>query len=774
MFLPDDNRVFKPSQVAEVLEEIDFKHMLVSGGTMINNEYKKVDYYNIPCSFDIETSSFYYKEDGTQCDYEEKERQISANRALGLDRTHDPIKVSTMYVWQFNIYGRCFMGRTWQEFKQMLKMFRDLMGIDFKRRLIIYVHNLSYETGFIQKQLSIETMFATEMRNVLYFVTKSGFEFRCSFMLSQMSLKHVGEKLLLKYPAKKLVGDLDYNLVRHSLTPLTENEIQYCVNDVRIVTNYIQEQIEQYGKITKIPLTNTGVARIKFRSETLKFPDTNVKNYAYIDLMRKLTFNTVIEYKLNNQAYMGGFTHANPYYIDCVVENVASFDIVSSYPAVMVMEKYPMGKGVNVKIESLKQLDVYLRQYCLVFRVRFHHLEATFFDDNYISMSKCIINNGYGKDEKGKEIRPPVTANGRLVSVNDKSTVDMVLTNVDFEIIRKTYKWDNIQIGTCYAYEKGYLPTPFIRCLLELYEKKNTLKGNEDKLLEYMISKAIVNSSYGMAGENPIKDIITFDVNNVDNLWTSRQQTDDELLKSLEDYNNKSNRFIFFPWAVFITAYARKNLWEGILNINKDYCYSDTDSLKIINYESHLNFFENYKQNVIKKLTRACEYHDIPLSKVCHKGRYLGQFDFEGVYPRFKTLGAKRYMVQSPCGRYAKTGEPLLADVIDGAKIYYSLSLTVSGVNKYDAVPYLLKKYNYDAGKIFDAFTDGMIIPASYTGKLLHTYIDEETKGIVKDYLGNTYTFHEKTSVHLEPTTYKISSLAMLFDYARGLRQRIN
>lgn len=774
MFLSNDDRIFKPSQVPEVLEEIDYKRMLVSGGSMIDGHYTKIYYYNLPCSFDIEVSSFYYKEDGTQCNYEEKELQVRLNRASGLDRSHDPIKVATMYVWQFNIYGRCFMGRTWAEFKLMLKMFRNLLALDEKRRLIIYVHNLSYETGFIQKQLAIVQMFATDLRDALYFVTKSGFEFRCSFHLSMMSLANVGKKLLFKYPAKKLEGELDYNLIRHSMTPLTDEEIQYCVNDVRVVTNYIQEQIEQWGDITKIPYTSTGVARIRFRSCTLKFPGTNVQNLQYIDLMRKLSFTSVVEYRLNNQAYMGGFTHANPYYINVVAENVASFDIVSSYPAVMVMEKYPMGRGVAVKIESLRQLEVYLRQYCLVFRVRFHHLQATFFDDNYISMSKCIINNGYGKDEKGKEIKPPIVANGRLVSVNDKSSVDMVLTNVDFEIIRDTYKWDKIQIGTCIAYERGYLPTPFVKCLLDLYEKKNTLKGVVEMLLEYSLSKAIVNSSYGMAGENPIKDIINFNVDDGESLWTSRKQTEEELLKSLQEYNDKNNRFIFFPWAVFITAYARKNLWKGIMALGRDYCYSDTDSLKFVNHEKHLQFFDGYKQEVIAKLEKACAYHDIPISKVCHKGRYLGQFDFEGVYPRFKTLGAKRYMVQSPCGHYAKTGEPLLVAEKDGERVVYSLSLTVSGVNKYDAVPWLLEKYDYDASKIFDAFTDGLEIPASYTGKLLHTYIDEPTEGIVTDYLGNKYHFHEKTSVHLEPTTYKISSLSMLFDYARGLRQRVN
>lgn len=770
-FIPDDTRIFKPSQIVDVLKEWNFASMLVSGGTMIDGQWTKIDYYNIPTAFDIETSSFYYDENGQQIDYEEKARRMVTNP------TYNPTKVACMYVWQFGINGRVFIGRTWKEFLSLLRMLKKAMAITYERRLIIYVHNLSYETGFLQRVLSIKDMFALDTRDVLYFVTKSGFEFRCSFHLSQMSLKHVGEKKLLRYHVKKMVGDLDYNLIRHSLTPLTEKEIGYCVNDVKVVMNYIQEEIENNGGITKIPYTSTGYARHAYRDVTIHFPDTGKPNFRYKDLMRELTISSKVEYTLCNLAYMGGFTHANPYYIGKINSIVASYDLTSSYPAVMVMEKYPMGRGVQITIKDRKQYEAYAIHYCLVFRVRFLGLRATYFNDNYISSSQCVFDNQLGKDEKGKEVRPPIKANGRLVWTNEQTYTDMVITDVDFDIIQKTYTWDKIQFGTCFAYKRGYLPTEFVNCLLTLYEKKNTLKGVADKALEYMLSKAIVNASYGMAGENPVKDIITFDINNENGIWTTRKQTGDELIQTLENYNNKGNRFIFFPWAIFITAYARHNLWKGILALGDDYIYSDTDSLKFLHFSKHRGFFKSYRENIIKKLTQACQYHKIDLDKVCHKGKWLGDWDFEGVYPHFKTLGAKRYMVHSPSGyvwgKSRKKHEPILeVPNEDGAKTVYDISLTVSGVNKYDAIPWLVEKYNHNALEIFNAFDDGMEIPASYTGKLLHTYIDFTTGGTVIDYLGQEYRWEEKSSVHLEPTQYKISSLSMLFDYVRGLKQR--
>lgn len=47
---------------------------------------------------------------------------------------------------------------------------------------------------------------------------------------------------LQKYKVEKKVGDLDYNLVRTSSTPLTEQELGYCENDIRVVIAYIQEK----------------------------------------------------------------------------------------------------------------------------------------------------------------------------------------------------------------------------------------------------------------------------------------------------------------------------------------------------------------------------------------------------------------------------------------------------------------------------------------------------------------------------------------------------
>ena len=55
---------------------------------------------------------------------------------------------------------------------------------------------------------------------------------------------------------------------------------------------------------------------------------------------------------------------------------------------------------------------------------------------------------------------------------------------------------------------------------------------------------------------------------------------------------------------MWITAYARKNLWTGILEFKNDYVYSDTDSIKCVNVPDHMEYINKYNDIVINKLKK--------------------------------------------------------------------------------------------------------------------------------------------------------------------------
>jgi hypothetical protein len=228
---------------------------------------------------------------------------------------------------------------------------------------------------------------------------------------------------------------------------------------------------------------------------------------------------------------------------------------------------------------------------------------------------------------------------------------------------------------------------------------------------------------------------------------------------AVEKHNRSKRRFLFFPWGVWVTAYARKNLFSGIYEFGNDYVYSDTDSVKALNVDAHAEYINTYNAQIVAKLERACRFHGIDVNAIRPKTikgveKTLGVWDFEGIYTRFKTLGAKRYMVEKPHALTTPTGD-------------YNVSLTVSGVNKVNAIPYLVEKYG---DGIFDAFKDELLIPAAYTGKMTHTYIDEPFSVELTDYTGATQTVSERSCVHLEPAEYSLSLSDAYIDYLMGVQ----
>ena len=297
--------------------------------------------------------------------------------------------------------------------------------------------------------------------------------------------------------------------------------------------------------------------------------------------------------------------------------------------AVMVMEKYPMSTPKLIKLKSVDEFYENLKSYCCMFDIRFYNIKPKIFCDNPISLSKCynIIN--------------AVENNGRVVSA-DALTIS--LNEVDFDVILKFYEWDYFDVWNFRIMEKSYLPTPFIKAILKLYELKTILKGSEedDDIIRYLASKQNLNGCYGMCVTDILQIIRKFE----NGQWLSEEPNINDVFNK---YNNSKSRFLFYPWGIWVTSYARKNLFLGIESVNKDYIYSDTDSLKIRNASKHMDFINNYNNMVRWKLERAMKWHHLDFSMCEPKtrngdARLLGIWDFDGHYKKFKTLGAKRYL----------------------------------------------------------------------------------------------------------------------------------
>ena len=667
-------------------------------------------YYNLAMSFDIETSSFYEDKNGviyTNDDYRKLKNTVKAE------------KKAIMYIWQFAIEENVIIGRTWNDFLYFCKKLYDFLNLK-ERYIVVYVHNLSYEFQFICKWFNWIDIFADSERKPIKATTDTHFIFKCSYRLSGYSLEVLANNLK-SHNIKKMVGDLDYNLIRNSKTPISKEELKYCENDVLIVTSYIDEQINEFGNIEKIPLTQTGKVRRYVRKQCFQN-----KEYQYF--IKELTIEKP-EYMLLKNAFMGGFTHCNAMYTNKICQNVTSYDFTSSYPTVLISEKYPMSKGKEVYITTETELLNLIKNYCVLVDLQFTNIKSSFMYEQIISYSKC------------RNVKNPLINNGRIVQAD---TLTISCTDVDFLNIRDFYKWDSMKIGLCYIYKKDYLPKEFIKTILHLYKSKTELKGVDGKEVEYLHSKELLNSLYGMCVTSIVHDTVNFNGSE----WTTENGNLEEELKN---YNTDKNRFLFYHWGVWCTAYARNNLYTGIKECKDDYIYSDTDSIKIFNADKHKNYFEKYNKWIVQKLEKCLKYHNIPLDYISPKTikgetKTLGIWDFDGFYTDFKTLGAKRYI-------YRKDDK---------------ISITVCGLSKKSG-----KEFIENQQKPFLFFNDGMFVDCEHTGKMTHTYIDREIENIITDYLGNQAYYHEKSFIHLEKTDYLLSLSDMYIKYFMGVQKLI-
>lgn len=693
-------RIYTPDEIEEMIE---LSMNDVRKVTKRRHKKTSIHYYNCSCAFDIETTSF-------------------------IDSNKD--KSATMYVWMLGINGLCMMGRTWEEFIDVINAVVEILDLDENNRIVIGIHNLGYEFQFMRHYFEWEKVFSVDIRKPVYAITKNGIEFRDTLILSGYKLETVG-KNLHTYKVKKMIGDLDYSKIRNCKTKLYEKEIGYCINDIKIVMAYLQECIDTEGDITKIPLTKTGYIRryVKNACFGLDLNEKNYKKWDYMDLIQNLTLDPE-EYRMLKRAFCGGFTHASPFYSGKICEDVMSMDLTSSYPTQLCLPKFPMSKGEIHNISSKKGFEESLKLYCCLFDIEIENLQSKFMYDAYISRSRCI------------QCDNPILSNGRVVSAD---RVIMTLTEQDYNIIKNVYTWDRIKIGKMYRYKRGYLPKDFVRSVLELYKSKTELKGLEgnDKngvpySVTYLNRKEMLNSCYGMTVTDIVRDDIIYEDD-----W--REETPD-LNESIEKYNTNKGRFLFYPWGVWTTACARTSVWSAIFNLKDDYIYSDTDSVKFKNPEKHMEYFKKYNRIITEQLNETCKHFGFPTDYVHPKNnkgeeKQLGIWDFDGLYQKFKTLGAKRYMLQYSNDH--RNGE--------SAGEY---SLTVSGLNKKITLPYLLKKYG---SKIFEAFSDGLYIPNGFTGKNTHTYIDDAQSGTLKDYQGNIARYNEYSSIHLGSSDYSLS-----------------
>ena len=542
-------------------------------GHEVDIKGKRKKYDNTIYTFDIETTSFLILNN----------EQIPAVKYLQLSKKEQEecIFMSNMYIWMFGINDEVYYGRTWEEFKGFLIRLEN-WGTDCKK--YVFVHNLAYEFQFLRNIFNMKNVFARKSRKPIKFELEDfNIEFRCSYMMSNCSLEKLAD--VYKLDVKKLVGNLDYSLMRNSKTELTEKELAYCENDCLVVYKYIEKELETYETMKSLPLTSTGHVRKELKNKI-------EKDYSYINKVRRSVNVDGHVYNLLIDAFAGGYTHANWIYADEVIKNVNSYDFTSSYPYVMLTEKYPASEfrkiGVT-KIEQMKSCFAY------IVHVKFTNIKCKYYN-NFISQSKC------------KKIYKGRYDNGRVMGAEE---LEIVLTDVDLKFIFETYEFESYEFLECYYSIYDYLPKQFLEFILEKYINKTKFKNVEGKEVEYALEKAKFNSLYGMTVTNNIKDEVIFEN---DNGWSEKAISNEKIQELLE--KEKKLGFLSFSYGVWVTAYARYNLLSNLIKLDEYVIYADTDSLKLRD-GFDIEVINNYNKSVIEKIKKVSNELEIDINKFC-------------------------------------------------------------------------------------------------------------------------------------------------------------
>lgn len=686
-------------------------------------------------------------------------------------------KGAYMYKWQMVFGEYLISGRTWDEWMYVMEAiqkaynFRTEVVPISKKKTVTYVHtfilwiaNQGYEYQFfckrnwnganivcIDPKSDTSDVFADGMRRplktMLSFTGDSEGAItvydalKFSTSLAQLAKDYgITKKKKKTLEDGTVVSDLDYSIPRNSHTPLNDEEEEYCDADVEILYEwacfYLNAYLEQNGIA---PMTSTGI----IRHAVVENYDAMVKDHRKVMNLHP-QFDEYI--RAVTQLYRGGFTYANRAKAGKELEHVVGKDFTSSYPAVMLQEKFPSTPFMTKSIKDVSELDQ------LADKAWYADFE---FEDLIIkegvsveSLFKC--HEWDGNPARTKKATGCVVDNGKIAYAKH---ITVTLCEYDWDTYNKFYEWGNVKVSKLMVADKDYLPDWFTMIIKYYYKQKDFLKNNGQKgTTAYALAKAIVNGLYGLTVQKVHFDSVIFDEFGG---WSVKRlnykhQEDRAQMKEKYDkaigrdwYSRKAHKgvpkVVLSPyWGIWCTAIARNRILNAIHSLGEDFVYCDTDSVYYQNADDHQDFFDTWNKDV----------HDWNDANLVDKEFHtLGDFDpvelddndAPDVYEySFMSLGAKRYI---------KFTED-------------KLHATIAGLPHGSLQRRAKKEVGDDPKKQVEwmkaHFKDGMKIAAEEALKNAHDYVDEATDEAITDPYGYTEIMHEESSILIHPIEFTL------------------
>lgn len=407
---------------------------------------------------------------------------------------------------------------------------------------IIYFHNLKFDGMFILNYLlthgythvkrkpkkSYEFTTIISDMGIFYSITaklnskahreQNIIEFRDSTKKINGSVEEIAQAFDL--PIKK--GTIDYTIYRQNPYIPTPEEISYIHNDTEIIARVLaMEYAENMTELTTASDTYKDYKRSIGSSYNILFPVLPIE---IDDFTRK--------------SYRGGVCQVANKYQGLDLHNVIVYDVNSMYPNHMCKSLLPYGRPqyYTGKYTKNEKYPLYIQ-----------HIEVC-----------CDCKEGYAPTILMKE---HILASKDYLITTNGYMQELWLTSIDMELMFKHYAIYDIKyidgymyMGSCNLFKKYLLP---------IYDKKCTTKGAEKQL-----NKLKLNALYGKFATNPRH-------------YAKIPYLEDGIVKFYLSQEELSKP-IYTAVSSFITAHARKQLFNAIQCHYDDFVYCDTDSVHLL------------------------------------------------------------------------------------------------------------------------------------------------------------------------------------------------
>lgn len=546
-----------------------------------------------------------------------------------------------------------------------LGVWTDKKGTVFANKLLIFIHNASYDLSYlvpyfeellpsanITQEITAGNVPSSLIDGQNSFITyvRGGLEFRCSYRLSNMGLEKWGKSLNIEHPKK--VGLYDYQKIIYQDSELTANEQEYDKADVIALFESItaQNRVHKDNLIT-MPLTSTGYPRRALR-ESCDSAEFKEHVFRHSRLTPEL-------YQACLKAYAGGYTHMNRHYKDQLVSGtIGHRDFKSFYPSIMRVQKFPIDNWhiyYQNNMPWAMALDKILSLSPESSTMTHLRIYGAKLKDPSISMPFLQTAKLYFKKSEANIIED----NGRIVYLTYEDGAETFLDNCTLSIINEQYdlQYEVITVWKCKnillphqitdIVDKYFAGKSDVKNIVHDYIKKygETDTRTTEAQKDLNIIKALLNSLYGVTATNPLREDWYLTKDNetaIDKSYlhqkglTIYEAQAEHIESGLDAFYSSRVNFLPYQIGVWITAYARLELFEYIKVIGYDnILYCDTDSAYYISTPEIENNIEDL--NALKHATA-------PFTELRNgKKEYYDAFEAETPIKQFKGLHSKCY-----------------------------------------------------------------------------------------------------------------------------------